>query len=601
MIDLIGKFKKLEKQIRDHVLNNKGAYYDHRCSESLRSRHDRLKSAIDMKSPATQENNFNSKLVFPYVRQQYLLSRAVKKKNFRNDPLFTLEPGETVELDNAKNMQEVLGKNMKATQFRNNFFDRSVDTDSRYGVWVGYSRFEHSMKQGWKTVLAPDGSLSPTERQWGVLSNEEKIMNHNIHPLNYFQDPMEIDSEKSNFRGIIDSITGDCIISDFKANPQNYIKENVVKIIRELEKTRAGEMQDEDKFVEQDSNESRNSKGDQRSAGNYSQLKADIVRIWSTLPIVGNEDDSTTYYLEIIGNTIVRFQVNPNDENICPITTGTSRKRLDFWWGNNTAEDSQPFENFITYLLNMKADQAFRLMDSMIFMPDDIDLNMSDINNRHQTGGIVRYGSKEGVDVRKLMVPWQPQDNSGGNVDYIVREAKEIMDRLNPAPDFNRGYNQGGSNNDTATAAVMQGEMGDTLQSDMLEVLGGSYLTLAKKNVVLLQQYLGDNFNIRPDIKEPMQSLTKASILGDFVYNMSSSLNKSRLSEFTTLHNLLTGIGNFKGTPDQTWQNVNTVPLVTKYLKAADIGDTEVVFNEQQVAQQQAQQAPPQQIGAPVG
>ena len=67
------------------------------------------------------------------------------------------------------------------------------------------------------TVLANDGSLSPTERQWVVLDSSEKITNFNIDPLNYFQDPLVVESEWSNYRGFIDTVTGDQIISDFNA------------------------------------------------------------------------------------------------------------------------------------------------------------------------------------------------------------------------------------------------------------------------------------------------------------------------------------------------------------------------------------------------
>jgi len=564
VIDFVKKFEKHEQTLLDFGLTRKERYYSSPCFRDYKRKHDRMRDAINMKSPITQNNTFNSKISFPYVREQFLLRRGVTKKNFRNNPLFTLDPLQQTPMDFAKTTQDLLVANLRQTNFRALAFEKMVDFSSRYGPWVAYSRFHKTTQMGWKTTFTPE-ALQPYSREYRLLNNHENVRNVAINPMNYFQDPDEIYPEQSTIRGFVDCQTVDVLIADVKANPRNYIKKNIVEVIKRAKDFGINET---DKYSEA------------TRKNDFSHVKVDINRIWTTLPIKGNEDDSTTYYMEIVGDKIIRFHENFEDENMVPLTCGTYRQRLDYWWGNTDAEDVQPHENFITLLMQMKADQALRLMDSMVFMPKGYGVDWATLNERHENGGVVFYDDKPNVDMRKMVVPWQPQDNSSSNIDYIMREVKESKNRMSPNPDLASGFNSGGMNNKTATAALMAGEEGDALQSDMLEVFGFGMVELARKNVSMLQQYLGDTFDIRPNPRQLPREAQKYEILGDYDFKIVSSLQKNKIAEFQRLHNLLTGIANFKGTPDQTWQNVQTTPLIRKYLQTADIGDVDKVLTD---------------------
>lgn len=573
MIDIVKKVRAgaiEERIVADFLLSRKHAYYKSPTYLLLKGRHDRLVDAIDMKSPITQKNSFNSKLMFPYVRPQYLIKRAVTAKNYRNDPLITLEPSGQTSVDNAKNMQESLSLNFKNTQYRPKCFNQTIDICSKIGVYVTYLQFEQEVKMGWTTQHTPN-NLTPFTQVWADISKDKHIRAFAIHPLNYFQfDPDEADSELAMLRGFIDSITTDVLINNFKQNPQNYIKKNIKEVIS---KAKDFAQMDQDKFR---SRQNRNDRGD------LSHVKSDLLRFWTRLPIKDNEDDATTYYVEMIGDKIIKIMVNPLNHNIVPLVVGTFRIRTDHWWGNTPAEDVQPHENWINLIMNMNADQALRAMDSMIFTPKSFALDWGDLQNRHKTGGVVRYDDKQNVDIRKMMFPWTPQGNISNNTDWMMREVKESMDRVSPSPDLSRGFNQGGLANNTATAATIVTEMGDTLQSDTLENFGYGQIEIARKIAIMLPQFLREKVRLRSNASEPERIIGKEELMGEFAFKIVSTLHKNRATEFTRLNNLLTAIANFKGTPDQTWQNVQTLPIIKKYLNSADLGDIEEILPEQQ-------------------
>src|SRR5690606_5933920 len=96
---------------------------------------------------------------------------------------------------------------------------------------------------------------------------------------------------------------------------------------------------------------------DDKEIRDYAKAGVDKLRFWAKIHINGNEDNEQKYYVEIIGNKIIRFEENFLDEDIDPITVYTMRNRPEYWWGNSWGEDVMPQENFVKILMNMKADQ----------------------------------------------------------------------------------------------------------------------------------------------------------------------------------------------------------------------------------------------------
>ena len=110
---LVATKPEIHKVVLNYLLERNDTYMSSNCYKRLKKRYERLRSSIDMASSnATTSgaygNNWMSKLTFPLVREIYLLTRAMTKKNFRADPLITLLPEVETDFSNAVNMQAVL-------------------------------------------------------------------------------------------------------------------------------------------------------------------------------------------------------------------------------------------------------------------------------------------------------------------------------------------------------------------------------------------------------------------------------------------------------------------------------------------------------------
>ncbi|CAK0764525.1 hypothetical protein CCP3SC15_300034 [Gammaproteobacteria bacterium] len=99
---------------------------------------------------------------------------------------------------------------------------------------------------------------------------------------------------------------------------------------------------------------------------------------------------------------------------------------------------------------------------------------------------------------------------------------------------------------------------------------------------VMLQQYLADRFAIRPDIKQQSRVLEKSDILGQYSYNVSSSMNKNKIGESMRLQNVITAMLNFAGSGNPAFQNINWGPVFKEWLRKLDLpGDIDDIYQEQ--------------------
>ena len=89
MIDLVEKFEQYQDKILQCVKKNASQYADSNCLKQLKNRYEKLRDSANMKIGHGQ---WKSKLVFPLVKEQQTLRRAITLNAFRQDPLITLAP-----------------------------------------------------------------------------------------------------------------------------------------------------------------------------------------------------------------------------------------------------------------------------------------------------------------------------------------------------------------------------------------------------------------------------------------------------------------------------------------------------------------------------
>jgi hypothetical protein len=563
---LVRKNPEIHRVVMNYLLERRDGYISSNCYKRLKKRYERLKSSIDMSNSnaatsGASGNNWMSKITFPLVRENYLLTRAMTKRNFRAQPLITLEPEVGTAFNNAINMQNVLTLNYKSTHFRETAFERIVDSCSRYGAAVSVAQFVHNqtpIKKTQNTTFGP--------QQMATVTSKKNVFNYPVHILNYAQNPMIAEANSSDWKCIVENTPISALINQYKQNPDLYIKENLEFVIKNA-KTSA--------FHDD------NYHHDDKEIRDYNKAGIDKLRFWAQIHINGNEDSTTKYYVEIIGDKIIRIEENPFDEDIDPISVYTMRNRPEYWWGNAWGEDVMPQENFVRIMMNMKAEQAIKALERYIFYAKGA-IDTADINNRHVNGGWVPVDVKN-FQMQNMIYDYQGKVTDTADTDWLFREIKEQVQKSSPKPDFLRNGNKGGLANNTATAANIIDEMTDLLESDCMEVFSYGLTDMGKKNSILLQQFLGDRLKILPDPKLPEQQLWKTEILGNYWFYVVSSLHKNKVQDAIRLQNVLTQILNFKGSGDPTWQNVNMIPIARKWVSTLDIGDVDEVMPQQQM------------------
>lgn len=552
MINLEENFKEHEKELTGFLLQQKNGYFKSKCFKRLQDRYYRLKASNDMQF---KDSAYASKVIFPIVKERTLIRIAILSQNFRGEPIITVEPAGATPTDNAKNAQELLNANFKSTNFRGKAFRIIKEDCAQYGAAVCYSAWQESKKESMKTVDTP---LGPDRKR--VPSVKKNCLNNAVHILDYFQNPDIADPDDSEYQGHIERINLSKMKVLAQQAPEMYIKENMIELLKQAHKQA---MEDKDHHSEAD-----------KLDNNPQSFPIDRVVMYSTCNIKGNEDNENYYYIEMIGDKIIRIQENPHDDDLRPYATFTFYPRREYWWGNSDAEFVLPHERFTNHLMSMKADAAMRALQSYIFYEKGA-IDTADWNNRHKNGGMIGVDSKNNKALSQLLYQVQPQDYSLQGTDAMMREIKESQQRLTPRPDFTRASTQGGLRNSTATAAQILDEQGDVAEAQILENFMFGVKRVGHNNMVIMTQRLGDVFAIRPNMNESQRILDKSQIMGQYNYFVETSLNKNKASELMRLQNMLTAIMNFKGSGDPAFQNLDVVPLVRKILKNADIGDVD--------------------------
>jgi hypothetical protein len=142
----------------------------------------------------------------------------------------------------------------------------------------------------------------------------------------------------------------------------------------------------------------------------------------------------------------------------------------------------------------------------------------------------------------------------------------------------------------------MQAEA-DALQYDYLSEFAVGIKDMCRADVIMFQQRSNDWFQIRPNPKEPARVLHKNNILGDYAFQVESSMTKNTQTELMKYQNALTWIMNMQGTGNPALQRVNMDKLFRATLKKFDLDvDMDEVYPEQPAGFDQQAQAGQTQV-----
>lgn len=586
-LPILTNFAKYETQITNHILTRKHSYFDSPTYKKLAARVSVISDSVNLRfagartSRGQVNNIFRSKLAFPLLKERTNIRRAALKAVFRSDPLITYEAMGQTPYASAMKLTQVEQQNLITQKFRERAWNRTLNTVSKFGSAILYSSFEHTLKFGNKTINDP---LLGIKRQNNVvIENHQNVIAQPISILNYFQNQNIPYHYESDYKGHIDKIHTSRLIALQKQNKslRVYINDNLDKIIN---RAKTEGIKDE-RYKPHDTMDLDNQ-------------WMDITKGYTTLPINGNEDDETTYYYEMIGDTIIRLQDNPNDLNIDGYSVFTIEERPEYWWGNSDAEQVKPHENYLNLIMNLNADQALNNIQRFIFY-DKNAISPSDINNRHRGGGWIPMDAK-GKALSQYLQEYQPRDASLPSTDFITRQVKESAQAMSSKPDFLRSGNKGGLANNTATAANILEGQGELLETDIAENVSYGIMEMANQHGILLQQHLPDQFLIRNRQNQPAELVEKDQILGEFNNKIKTSLQQNMLITVNKLNSFITQAINYKGTQLPEFQRLNLLPAIQEWVKNLGLPrEDEIISDEALQEASEITQGGPPQIGGP--
>ena len=582
--DLVAEFDGCEELITGLVTDQKADYYSSTCYQKLRNRMAKLDDSVDMRfhpsrTSVRSANDFKSKISMPLVREKFKAFTGMVLASFRQEPIVTILPdGDTPRL-NAVVAQEVFDQNLRRTEFRSKAWRQAVQYLGRYGVAVMPMRYKVT---GGNAVEKTRYTSMGFEKTAEAAPRRHNVYNYTVSPLNYYQNKGFADPTESDYCGVIERVSLATLMAEYKTD-EFVIRRNLREVIERAMK----ETIDDPRYFR---------KGE---VSDWGRVGLDVTYHYGRLNIRGNEADDTRYYIEMVGDKIIRFGTNPNDEDIVPISVYTCDPRLEYWWGNTPIENSMPMENFLNLLLGMRADQAAQTMERYLFIDSRSGIDVAAMNARKYNGGPVPFDGKSGMRASDIFYEYQPKDYSANSIEPVIREIKEADQRLSFESDFTRNAISGGPQNQTATAAVMMDEKGNTLKSELLENVAYGLTGTARGNMVLLQQMLPDRFLLTPKNAQPL-TVFKQHILGYYQYQFHTSLMKNKVTQMQNLLNFITSVVNWRGTGDPTFTQINLGPILKELVKKYDLDMSADEIYTDQPAQVQPQGAGmPGESGAP--
>lgn len=574
------------KRLVTHFNQCIDTYYQSKCYRALCGRLDRLFNLIYMnrdsnRNAYTGANEWMSKIQIPLVREMYLVLRSAMKKSWAQDPLITLEPLGNTDYSAAQNAQELLNLNYVNTQFRDKTLNECYRWLSGYGTALMHSQYEVKNSKTTKTAFDPIRGYYKSD----VADTSANCYNYIIPLKHYFQNPNISDYDRSNYRGHVQRIPLTALIAEAKKNPELYIIDRLKKVIEEAR-----------------NNALKNSEIISKEKGDSDTIiEVDVYKIAGTANIKGNEADDTKYVAWMAGEHIFRFHKNENDYGIDGYSCMNIDRFQEYFWSNSPIENVVSHENIMTMIMQMSMDNAMRSLERYIFY-DEGSIDFADIQNRHKNDGFIGVRVKD-MPIQNMFSEYQRKNSSIAELQYMMSEAKEAAQRVSVKADLSRQGLQGGPRNETLGAAQILVEQGQAQEFDLFDNMAAGLKENARTNLVLLQMNLPFEFAVRNYQKKQTRELELKDILGDFIFNVETSLTKNSVGEVQRLSNVITMLLNWKGTGNPAFQNVDqgVTKLAREVIKKNNLPniDAEEMFPDQQM--QAAMMTPQLPVDAGVG
>ncbi len=593
---------KYKSSVQNWVCGAIEDYYSHRCFKSLKKRVNKLSNSIDMlfgnESSGTNrpQNQFKSNIAIPLAREAFVARRSITSSVFTSPDLITVYPDGYTPWENARNMQDVMIAMLKSTGYIQNTLQPIIDSVSRWGVGVAVTSWDTKERYFWRTTEKRVNDMFMGYERIQDVSRKKGCYATPINILNYFQQPDQPDYLKARYRGYKDRLPLHKLIRMAKENPDVYIKDAVIKLIKDAEK---GSVGDKNYY---------NNKQQSLSQLTY----VDISHYYGTLDFEGNREDDTIYYIQECNGNIIRIQENPYDENRIPIDVFRMDPRPEFFWGNAEPENVMPMENYLQFAFSTFATSALQEMQRYIFYDTASGLDITRIQNAAKSSGFVGVDKKPNQKMSDILYQHQFPSVSTSNLQYIANEMKEAAQRSRTKADFSRQENEGGLRNKTATAANIMANQGNVQEQYYLTQFSYGLINNMRTMLVLLKQHAGNVLLIDKPPTGKIE-LLKRQILGDFNPELKTSLTQNTMNQVQKLLNIITAVQNFKGSGDPAIMRFNIAPYLREWAKlVSDNISVDSVYpeisQEEQMAMQQPQQPQipvqpqpqPQQQGVPV-
>jgi hypothetical protein len=393
--------------------------------------------------------------------------------------------------------------------------------------------------------------------------------NYTIPLKHYFQNPEVSDFDNSNYRGHVKRFFLTDLIAEVKRNPDLYIVDKLKKVIEEARSNAL---------------KSSNAISRDKPLGDK-DISLDVYQYIGDAHIKGNELDNNKYVVWIAGEHIFRFGANENDYGIDGYACFNIDKFQDYWWSNTPIENVISHENIMTIMMQMSMDNAMKQLERYVFF-DEGAIDFADIANRHKNDGFIGVRVKD-MPIQNMFSEYQRKATNLQDLQYMMNESKESAQRVSIKADLSRQGLAGGPRNETLGAANILVEQGQTQEFDLFDNLSYGFKQNARNNLVLLQQNLPFEFGVRNFQKKQDRNLELKNILGDYVYNVETSLTKNAVGEVQRLSNVVTMLLNWKGTGNPAFANVDqgVTKLAREIIKKNNLPniDAEEMFPDQQM------------------
>jgi hypothetical protein len=492
-------FAKYEQAITNMVMSRKQQWFDSPQYRGLKSNCRQMDMYID--NNAAPASTFISDITPQTIRRGYNEYVSLFNKFLETDPLFSVRKQVGISPEQERAIMEFITNNLEKTCYRERCLSWSIDHIVRYGTAATYS-FAVTDYNANSLMTVKDGAYEGTYRQ-EYQNGENAVVSTPIHPLNVIFDNRANFMIQPDFIGFI----GDICVSNIATLLENpaYIRKNLNEVFEQCKKG----LPDKHWFD-----------GENTEVRNFSRGHSNISYMWTRLPFESNEDDPKFYTIELIGDKVIRIEENVLDSNTIPLAIKRILPRQYTWYGNSPLVDKICVQNLQYWLINTTVESTARLMDRIVLYRAG-DLDVTAINSRHQTGGLVPYTGQE-TDMSKLLHSPEMKNPAYRENDWLMQLTRREDQDSSAMPNFNP-QSEGGPTNKTLGGAQMMASIGEIKMARMVNDMCIGLKDVAKHHLILLRNIMtGEKDNILGNI----QFTTKISNVFNYIREGIDSKNR---------------------------------------------------------------------------